>query len=155
MSDGVPGDGRFDTHCGPIFGPLKNRGVEHRIDRWRIEDSPHYISPEKKKGAWDERVAVFYDEEPKKCDAQEKFSTVKEHNDMWAHRSANMRCRTCMYFALKQKDIGRCRRHAPTMGGYPAVMLDDWCGDHKIDETKWAIPSSFLDGCLTGNEKLT
>lgn len=27
---------------------------------------------------------------------------------------------------------GRCRRHAPTMGGYPVVFPDDWCGDHKL-----------------------
>lgn len=30
--------------------------------------------------------------------------------------------------------IGRCRRHAPTMNGYPVVFSDDWCGDHKLDE---------------------
>jgi hypothetical protein len=34
------------------------------------------------------------------------------------------------------KVIGRCRRHAPTMSGYPAIFEDDWCGDHKVDETK-------------------
>jgi len=32
--------------------------------------------------------------------------------------------------------LGRCRRHAPSMNGYPVVYLDDWCGDHKIDENK-------------------
>jgi hypothetical protein len=32
--------------------------------------------------------------------------------------------------------IGRCRRHAPTMNGYPVVYDMDWCGDHKLDETK-------------------
>lgn len=32
--------------------------------------------------------------------------------------------------------IGRCRRHAPTISGYPAVFESDWCGDHKLDETK-------------------
>jgi len=32
--------------------------------------------------------------------------------------------------------VGRCRRHAPTMSGYPAVFPADWCGDHKLDETK-------------------
>lgn len=72
--------------------------------------------------------------------------------DPWAHRSANMRCRTCMFFAPKivvdrevlggtatvkeVSAVGRCRRHAPTMGGYPVVYLNDWCGDHKLDETK-------------------
>jgi hypothetical protein len=32
--------------------------------------------------------------------------------------------------------LGRCRRHAPTMNGYPVVFVNDWCGDHKIDEVK-------------------
>ena len=67
--------------------------------------------------------------------------------DNWKHRSEGMKCRTCMSFAAKvankpievDKDkgaIGRCRRHAPTMGGFPVVYESDWCGDHKIDEEK-------------------
>lgn len=32
--------------------------------------------------------------------------------------------------------LGRCRRHAPTMSGYPVVFPSDWCGEHKLDETK-------------------
>lgn len=30
--------------------------------------------------------------------------------------------------------LGRCRRHAPTMNGYPVVTNRDWCGDHKLAE---------------------
>lgn len=63
--------------------------------------------------------------------------------DPWKHRSNGMRCNTCMWFVRKivgdgvdRKQVGRCRRHAPTMNGYPVVYSDDWCGDHKIDETK-------------------
>lgn len=59
--------------------------------------------------------------------------------DPWAHRSAGMRCRSCMWFAPKAgavKEFGRCRRHAPTMNGFPAVFGVDWCGDHKLDEAK-------------------
>ena len=64
-----------------------------------------------------------------------------EYNDPWKHRSAGMSCATCMWFIRKESTklgsaIGRCRRHAPTMSGYPVVFLDDWCGDHKLDETK-------------------
>jgi hypothetical protein len=83
-----------------------------------------------------------------------------DSEDCWAHRSAGMKCRTCMWFALKKykpqmiqencdptfpaepvkyinnNRIGRCRRHAPTMNGYPVVFQEDWCGDHKLDETK-------------------
>jgi hypothetical protein len=55
--------------------------------------------------------------------------------DPWAHRSEGMRCKTCVWFVSKgETGIGRCRRHAPTMSGYPVVFLTDWCGDHKLDE---------------------
>lgn len=62
--------------------------------------------------------------------------------DPWSHRSEGMRCKTCMWWAPKQGGmmhedhpaVGRCRRHAPTMSGYPAVFWNDWCGDHKLNE---------------------
>lgn len=56
-----------------------------------------------------------------------------------------MSCATCMWFVPKERQtpapdsrpvLGRCRRHAPTMLGYPAVFETDWCGDHKLDENK-------------------
>jgi len=63
--------------------------------------------------------------------------------DSWKHRSQGMRCQTCMAFVTKVGDhpdkpnkLGRCRRHAPVMAGYPAVFENDWCLDHKIDENK-------------------
>ena len=63
--------------------------------------------------------------------------------DNWKHRSKGMLCRTCMYFMEKSggapglsSAFGRCRRHAPTMSGFPAVFGTDWCGDHKLDETR-------------------
>jgi hypothetical protein len=72
--------------------------------------------------------------------------------DNWAHRSQGMRCGTCMWFVEKvtpklgnridgelqaeRQPFGRCRRHAPTMTGFPAVFASDWCGDHKLDETR-------------------
>ena len=62
------------------------------------------------------------------------------NNDPWKHRSTGMKCATCMWYAQKVKDgekaskLGRCRRHAPTMNGYPVVFHDDWCGDHKLNE---------------------
>jgi hypothetical protein len=53
--------------------------------------------------------------------------------DPWAHRSEGMRCKTCMWFVHKvESGNGRCRRHAPTMSGYPVVFPTDWCGDHKL-----------------------
>ena len=60
-------------------------------------------------------------------------------NDPWKHRSKEMTCKTCMWFmpkAIEDKfsHIGRCRRHAPTMGGFPVVFDTDWCGDHRLNE---------------------
>lgn len=56
--------------------------------------------------------------------------------DNWKHRSSNMKCSSCMWFVLKGESfLGRCRR-APTLNGWPVVMISDWCGDHKLDETK-------------------
>jgi hypothetical protein len=60
----------------------------------------------------------------------------EKQEDPWEHRSENMRCSSCMWYAPKMGGIGRCRRHCPTMNGYPVVMESDWCGDHKLDETK-------------------
>ena len=64
-------------------------------------------------------------------------------DDQWAHRSQRMRCSTCMWWVEKvnpagiaDRQLGRCRRHAPTMSGWPAVFSSDWCGDHKLDERK-------------------
>ena len=68
-----------------------------------------------------------------------------EGADPWIHRSQGMRCRTCIWFVSKVTDrptkpdvpiVGRCRRHAPTMNGYPVVYQTDWCGDHRVDENK-------------------
>ena len=75
----------------------------------------------------------------------------KTTEDPWKHRSKGMVCATCMWNVAKkiaqshsqsnptaepQAVLGRCRRHAPTMSGYPAVFPNDWCGDHKLDENK-------------------
>ena len=64
--------------------------------------------------------------------------------DPWANRYSGMRCRTCIFYVEKvrvlgnmtEAPIGRCRRHAPTMSGYPVVFPADRCGDHKLDEQK-------------------
>jgi hypothetical protein len=52
--------------------------------------------------------------------------------DRW-DRITGFCCATCMYFSPKKDLMGRCRRKAPTMAGYPVVYADsDWCGEHKI-----------------------
>jgi len=77
-------------------------------------------------------------------------------SDNWKHRSDNMKCKTCMWFVpkvpvthlpsdgrmpisqfMETYDLGRCRRHCPTNSGYPVVFVNDWCGDHKLDENKF------------------
>lgn len=80
-------------------------------------------------------------------------------SDPWKHRSEGMRCKTCMWFCPKTTkvkngldcrdtghesipkqmyidviNLGRCRKRAPTMNGYPVVFVNDWCGDHKLNE---------------------
>lgn len=58
-----------------------------------------------------------------------------------------MSCKKCMWYVAKARqeghggemegtNLGRCRKHAPTMSGYPVVFETDWCGDHKLDENK-------------------
>jgi hypothetical protein len=57
--------------------------------------------------------------------------------DNWKHRSQGMRCDTCYFYVPKgETRLGRCRRRAPTLNGWPAVYDSDWCGDHKLDENK-------------------
>lgn len=73
------------------------------------------------------------------------------NEDNWKHRGAGMLCRTCISFVPKVVErpatpeapahkpfpvLGRCRKRAPTMGGFPVVFENDWCGDHKLDEQK-------------------
>jgi hypothetical protein len=81
------------------------------------------------------------------------------NGDPWKNRSEGMRCRACEFFVPKELSqseclqtmieveksrkapdprgtIGRCRRHAPTTNGFPVVFEADWCGDHKLDESK-------------------
>lgn len=74
------------------------------------------------------------------CGEQEKPTM----EDNWKHRSLKMKCATCMYFVEKATNrpvalincLGRCRRHSPSLGGWPAIFSQDWCGDHKLDENK-------------------
>jgi len=69
-------------------------------------------------------------------------------DDNWVHRSSKMLCSSCMYYVPKISNasstepapvtiaVGRCRRRAPTISGWPVMFPTDWCGDHKLDENK-------------------
>ncbi|MHA1289581.1 MAG: hypothetical protein ACTSPB_19520 [Candidatus Thorarchaeota archaeon] len=61
----------------------------------------------------------------------EESETRPEKADIWEHRADGLKCRSCMHY-----NNFRCRRHAPTMQGYPPVYPDDWCGDHKMDKER-------------------
>jgi hypothetical protein len=74
---------------------------------------------------------------------------MTQPTDPWIYRSQGMKCKTCIWFVPKVTitpgtidtpdpvyNLGRCRRHAPTMSGYPVVFVNDWCGDHRLDENK-------------------
>jgi Pyruvate/2-oxoacid:ferredoxin oxidoreductase delta subunit len=87
------------------------------------------------------------DIQPETLSAYMREAGIEKPKDPWVHRASGMRCKTCMWFVPKQAsspvtpgsyDLGRCRRHAPTMNGYPTVFVNDWCGDHKLDENKFA-----------------
>ena len=70
--------------------------------------------------------------------------------DNWIHKSEGMLCKTCMYFVAKAKveegpRVGRCRKHAPTLEGWPVMFVTDWCGDHKLDSDKLMAYKSNMD----------
>ncbi len=63
--------------------------------------------------------------------------------DNWQNRNGRMKCTSCVFFVEKGNNgvaiaamIGRCRKRAPTLNGWPVMFSTDWCGDHKLDETK-------------------
>jgi len=71
------------------------------------------------------------------------------NKDNWKHKSTGMQCRTCMYFVPKAEEgkiteVGRCRKHAPTLEGWPVMFLSDWCGDHKLDADKLDADKLFV-----------
>ena len=80
-------------------------------------------------------------EEKQGVENAKEITGARITKDNWHHRSNGMRCNRCMWFVRKEtltpSNIGRCRRHAPTMNGYPVVFMSDWCGDHKLDENAY------------------
>jgi len=52
--------------------------------------------------------------------------------DNWRDQSTHC-CATCMAWVEKANDLGRCRRNAPTLDGWPATFASDWCYQHKLD----------------------
>lgn len=54
--------------------------------------------------------------------------------DNWPSHEQTHTCKFCMWFVNKNQTVlGRCRKRAPTLDGWPAVYESDWCGEHKMD----------------------
>jgi uncharacterized protein RhaS with RHS repeats len=66
--------------------------------------------------------------------AKEKEMNNTTNKDNWKDKATGMVCSTCTNYAPKNEFIGRCRRNAPTMKGFPAVFPTDWCGEHKMND---------------------
>ena len=69
-------------------------------------------------------------------------------SDNWEQKGVGMLCKTCMYFVPKADEgeiveVGRCRRHAPTMNGWPVMFVTDWCGDHKLDKDRLPVKDPY------------
>lgn len=125
---------RIDWPTGTdLFNAQQARDLlEHAVGEAPSGEQPNWGSPS--------QVAVS-----KHTSAQHALNDAlrKSLDDPWEHRASGMRCSTCMWYVPKvptepgvRPVNGRCRRHAPTMGGYPAVYPSDWCGDHRVDENK-------------------
>jgi len=82
-------------------------------------------------------IKNLYEELKGKVMVDEGAKTLKPAQENWDYRNDFMRCMTCIHSAVKLKNVGRCKRNAPTMDGYPVIFLNtDSCGQHKLDETK-------------------
>ena len=91
-----------------------------------------------KGGEYFDTVKELYEKTPGKVHHVPAGALSHIPADPWAHKSEGMRCSSCMWFVIKgeSKRIGRCRRHAPTMGGFPVAYTIDWCGDHRLGSDK-------------------
>lgn len=77
-----------------------------------------------------------------RTDDPEMSGGFPANRDPWRDREIQMKCTRCMWFIEKvptqgptnPRIVGRCRRHAPTVGGFPVVYGNDWCGDHRVNE---------------------
>lgn len=60
----------------------------------------------------------------------------EENKPMWENREEDAYCKNCVWFMSKMNGLGRCRRHAPTIIGFPQVFENDICGDIRLDDRK-------------------
>jgi hypothetical protein len=73
-------------------------------------------------------------------------------------RPEGMRCKSCIWFAGSPAEgeriihVGRCCRHAPTTDGFPVVYVNDWCGDHSVNEHWLSQEGGVLDAYFPGRD---
>ncbi len=56
------------------------------------------------------------------------------NDDNWNSRLIQFLCKSCTFYVIRDGQLGRCRKHAPSHNGWPAVFETDWCGDHKLNK---------------------
>lgn len=133
----INGDNTVTCTCGVCNQAYTSKNMNSRcpngcVYSWEIEDSP---------------VDKNFKAE---CAICEELRKEKKSKDNWKHRNKGMSCKTCMWFVPKafgedqtgnptftrNDEVGRCRKRAPSMSGWPVMFKTDWCGDHKLYENK-------------------
>jgi hypothetical protein len=60
----------------------------------------------------------------------------------------HVRCVSCVFFQpllhsdVKEGDqirLGKCRKNAPTVAGFPQVLPYEFCGEHRLDAEKLGV----------------
>lgn len=118
-------------HCGTVESLPESEPIERQVARMALD-------------LYNRKIAELEQQRPSLFAGQ--ANEAEDPEDPWKHRSSGMTCATCMWCVEKKAHredktepvfkLARCRRRCPTMNGYPAVFMDDWCGDHKLDENK-------------------
>ena len=50
-------------------------------------------------------------------------------------------CFSCRFYCTSaEKDMGECRRSAPSINGWPKAFDDGWCGDWEKQQVPEATP---------------
>jgi len=61
-----------------------------------------------------------------------------------------LRCFNCVFFEGKEDatgfiQVGRCIRNAPTIRGFPIMLPNQFCGEHRLDENKFVIQETEIE----------
>jgi hypothetical protein len=111
-----------ETHVyDPTLKPYELVGVD-------IEDHCHLKDPQSKEWVkkWREferknpEIAALYDKVRKNCGSCSFFMPEITVYEMPKAGET-----------IPEEPDGRCRRHAPTVDGYPGTDIGNWCGDYK------------------------